>query len=102
MVISTGIYGNCENLYKLLNVQHEYSKFVTIREMCNLESSDDWDCCMNILKCITNINIKNAQKELAELMEWDDEYSCFNGDEWDYNMLDEILMKYIGKDLYQE
>ena len=44
--------GNCDDLYQLLEVQHEYSKFVTIRATCNLGTDDDVDYCMNIINCI--------------------------------------------------
>lgn len=106
MVISTGVYGNCDALHQLLEVQHEYSKFVTVREMCNLGTDDDVDYCMNILHCIPNIDVDEAKKAILDHVGYDEEAGWFNnkepGEDWDYNTLDEVIMKYVGKDLYQE
>lgn len=73
-----------------------------MREFVNLYASDDWYYCMNILECVPNINISGAQKELAKLMGWNEEHGCFSDNEWDYIMLDKVLFKYIGKELYHE
>ena len=70
MVVSTGVYGNCDALYQLLEVQHEYSKFVTVREMCNLGTDDDVDYCMNIINCIPNIDVDELRK-VCELFGYD-------------------------------
>ena len=106
MIISTGPYGNCEYLHELLEVQHEYSKFVTIRETCNLGTSDDIDYCINILNCIPNIDFDKAKAEILELTGYDEKTGWFSkkcaGEDWDYEMLDDILMKYVGRELYRE
>ena len=49
---------------------------------------------------VDNIDIESAKKEILELMEYDYENGSYDGYEWDYNQLDEILIKYIGIDLY--
>lgn len=93
----------CLSEYKKLEIQHEYSTFVTMREVNSLDYDEDWEYCMNILKCVPDINMKEAQKELATLMCWDETNGCFVSGDWDYIMLDEILMKYIieaGGNLY--
>lgn len=89
--------------YKKLEIQHEYSTFATMREVNSLGIDEDWDYCMNILYCIPNIDIEFAKKELKNLMGWDEENGYFAGNDWDYIMLDEILLKYIeqaGGNLY--
>ena len=89
--------------WELLRIQHKYSEFCTIREFERLGSSDDWEYCMDILSAIPDININKAKKEIADLMGWNEENGCFfEGNEWDYIMLDEILFKYVGRELYHD
>lgn len=93
----------CLNDYKKLEIQHEYSTFVTMREVNSLDYDEDWEYCMKILNCVPNINIDGAQKELKEMMCYDEETDCLMGGDWTYEMLDSILLKYIreaGGDLY--
>ena len=87
----------CLGQYKMLEIQHEYSTFVTMREVNSLDYDEDWEYCMNILDCIPDIDIKSAQKELATLMCWNEENGWFDSGDWDYIMLDEILLKYVEK-----
>lgn len=93
-------FGNCNNLKNLLHTQHEYSKFCTLRERIDLGSDDDFEYCIKILSCVDNIDIEPAKKEILELMEYNYDNGSYDGYEWDYNQLDEILIKYIGIDLY--
>lgn len=83
--------------YRKLEIQHEYSTFVTMREVNSLDYDEDWEYCMNILSCVPDIDIEEAKRELATLMEWNEENGCFVSGDWDYIMLDEILLKYITK-----
>lgn len=92
--------------WELLRVQHEYSKFVTIRETANLGTDDDVDYCMNILNSVPNINFDEAEKAILDHVGYDDETGWFSkkdaGEDWDYITLDKVLFKYIGKELYHE
>lgn len=92
--------------WELLRIQHEYSTFVTIREFVNLKTSDDVNYCMNILDCVSDINIEEAEKAILDHVGYDDETGCFSkkeaGEDWDYTTLDKVLFKYIGRELYHE
>lgn len=91
--------------WELLRVQHEYSKFVTIREFTNLETDDDVDYCMNILECVSDIDFEEARKAILDHVGYDYETGWFEkdaGEDWDYTTLDKVLFKYIGKELYHE
>lgn len=92
--------------WELLRIQHEYSKFATIREFVNLRTSDDVDYCMNILNYVPDINIEEAEKAILDHVGYDDDTGFFSrkeaGDDWDYITLDEVLFKYIGRELYHE
>lgn len=91
--------------WTLLHIQHEYSKFVTMREFNNLETSDDVDYCMNILSCVPDIDIGVAKMEILNHVGYNEETGWFEaepGENWDYNTLDEVLFKCIGKELYHE
>lgn len=94
------------NTWELLRIQHEYSKFVTIREFVNLGTSDDVDYCMNILNCVPDINIEEAEKAILDHVGYDDDTGSFSrkesGDDWDYITLDKVLFKYVGRELYSE
>ena len=81
--------------YRLLEIQHRYSQFYTMREVNSLGFDEDWDYCMKILECVPNIDMNSAKADIAELMGWSDENGWFNNDDWDYIMLDEILLKHI-------
>lgn len=91
---------------ELLRVQHEYSKFVTMREFVNLGTDDDVDYCMNILNCVSNIDIAEAKIAILDHVGYDDETGWFSkkdaGEDWDYITLDKVLFKYIGRELYHE
>lgn len=92
--------------WELLRVQYEYSKFMTVREMCNLGTDDDVDYCMNILECVPNIDINKAKADILDHVGYDEETGWFSkkdaGEDWDYITLDEVLFKHIGRKLYHE
>lgn len=88
--------------YELLKLQHEYSKFVTMRDFVNLSSDDDFEYCMNILECVPNIDLEIAKHDILTLMGFDYKSEMFTNNDWDYIMLDEILKKHIKEDLYWE
>ena len=92
--------------WELLRIQHEYSRFVTIRDFVNLSTSDDVDYCINILNCVPDIDIEEAEKAILDHVGYDDETGWFSkkdtGEDWDYISLDKVLFKYIGKELYHE
>lgn len=92
--------------WELLRIQHEYSRFATIREFVELGTNDDVDYCMNILNCVPDIDIKKAEKAILDHVGYDDETGDFSkkevGKDWDYTTLDKVLFKYIGRELYYE
>lgn len=92
--------------WELLRIQHEYSKFATMREFVNLDTNDDVNYCMNILNCVPDIDIEEAEKAILDHVGYDDETGWFigkePGDDWDYTTLDKVLFKYIGRELYYE
>lgn len=94
------------NTRELLEIQHEYSKFCTIREFTNLGTGDDVDYCMNILNCVPNIDVDEAKKEILDHVGYDDKTGWFSkkdaGEDWDYITLDKVLFKYVGRELYHE
>lgn len=92
--------------WELLRIQHEYSRFATIREFVQLGTDDDVDYCMNILNCVPDIDIEEAEKAILDHVGYDDETGDFSkkevGEDWDYTTLDKVLFKYIGRELYYE
>ena len=68
--------------WELLRVQHEYSKFVTVREMCNLGTDDDVDYCMNIINCVSDIDFEEAEKlvKLGDRAVFDSDFEKFGED----------------------
>lgn len=94
------------NVWELLRVQHEYSKFVTMRESNYLGTDEDVDYCMNILNCVPNIDIDESEKAILDHVGYDDETGWFSereaGEDWDYTTLDEVLFECIGRELYHE
>lgn len=76
-----------------------------MRETNFLSSSDDFEYCMEIIDCLDEENdvIRKFIDEVGcLLMGYDDKNQTFDNNNWDYAMLDEILFKYIGKELYHD
>lgn len=98
------------NKQKLLEIQHEYSRFCILRNMTypiglgfdELGNSEDLSLCMNILECCDWVDLNEAKTEILEFMGYDFERKCFKYNGWQYDDLDKIIMKYVGEQLYSE